>query len=81
MSWESHACCYYHRAKVTYVNLDVYEGDYNEGKQRHGNGTYTWNSLTPEPEELEEGKLMSCIMQPNLRIRKSDFLLAVRLYR
>jgi len=42
------------RAKVTYVNLDVYEGDYNEGKQRHGNGTYTWNSLTPEPEELEE---------------------------
>jgi len=42
------------RAKVTYVNADVYEGGYNEGKQRHGNGTYTWNSLTPEPEELEE---------------------------
>jgi len=42
------------RARVTYVNLDVYEGDYNEGKQRHGTGTYTWNSLTPEPEEVEE---------------------------
>lgn len=42
------------RAKVTYVNNDVYEGGYNEGKQRHGNGTYTWHSLTPEPEELEE---------------------------
>jgi len=42
------------RAKVTYVNGDVYEGGYNEGKQRHGNGIYTWNSLTPEEEEPEE---------------------------
>lgn len=42
------------RAKVTYVNGDIYEGGYNEGKQRHGNGTYTWHSLTQEPEELEE---------------------------
>lgn len=42
------------RAKVIYVNGDVYEGGYNEGKQRHGKGTYTWNSLTPEVEEPEE---------------------------
>jgi len=42
------------RAKVTYVNMDIYEGGYNEGKQRHGHGTYTWHSLTPEPEELDE---------------------------
>ena len=48
---------FYLRAKVTYVNMDIYEGGYNEGKQRHGNGTYTWHSLTPEPEELDEGTL------------------------
>ena len=65
---------------MTYVNLDVYEGDYNEGKQRHGTGTYTWNSLTPEPEEVEEGTFMSFI-EPNLAFAHPIFYVPVRLYR
>lgn len=44
------------RAKVVYVNQDVYEGGYNEGKQRHGQGVYTWNSLTPAADEEEDGE-------------------------
>lgn len=30
------------RAKVTYANKDTYEGEFNEQKQKHGSGKYTY---------------------------------------
>jgi hypothetical protein len=32
------------RAKAVYPNGDAYEGGFNEAKQTHGRGVYTWSS-------------------------------------
>ena len=47
------------RARVSFANGDEFEGDYNELKQRHGNGTYTYASAAAGEEEDDaenEGK-------------------------
>jgi hypothetical protein len=42
------------RAKATYPNGDTYEGTFNDAKQKHGRGVYTWstaegaNAFVPE---------------------------------
>lgn len=50
----------YCRAKVTYPNGDAYDGAFNDAKQKHGKGTYTWSSNTGSnpwvPEEGFPGK-------------------------
>jgi hypothetical protein len=44
------------KAEVTFPNGQTYVGDFNENKERHGQGVYTWTVVAPEDaEEPEEG--------------------------
>ena len=44
------------RAKVAYPNADTYEGSFNDARQKHGRGTYTWSTNTgSNPWVPEEG--------------------------
>jgi hypothetical protein len=44
------------KAEVTFPNGQTYVGDFNENKERHGQGVYTWIVVAPEDaEEPEEG--------------------------
>ena len=43
------------KARVTYVNGDVYEGHFNVKKKKHGQGTYLYKSQMNEDEVDEEG--------------------------
>jgi len=42
------------RAKVTYPNGDVYEGDFSEEKKKHGNGKYTYKLKQSDEDEDED---------------------------
>lgn len=48
-------------AKVTYPNGDTFEGSFNDDRQKHGHGIYTWSSapganpwVPPVDEDAEE---------------------------
>jgi len=40
-------------AKVTYESGSIYEGEFNDEKQKHGKGKFTWMSPANEDEEQE----------------------------
>ena len=40
------------RARVTYSNGDVYEGDFSADGKKHGQGQYTW--AAPETEDEDD---------------------------
>lgn len=42
------------KAKVTYDSGCIYEGEFNEEKQKHGQGKFTWMSQGEEDEEPKE---------------------------
>jgi hypothetical protein len=42
------------KAKVTYPNGDIYEGFFNEARQKHGQGHYTWIGGNDEENEDED---------------------------
>lgn len=44
------------KAEVTYSNGDTFVGDFNDLKQKHGQGTYTWNTRSEGEEDEDEGK-------------------------
>ena len=44
------------RARVTYDSGATYEGEFNEEKMKHGQGTFTW--MTPA-EDDEEPKVLA----------------------
>ena len=39
------------KAKVTYDSGSVYEGEFNDEKQKHGSGKFTWMAPAEEDEE------------------------------
>ena len=45
------------RARVTYPNGDVFEGTFNDAKQKHGSGVYTWATSEGANPWLPEGGL------------------------
>jgi hypothetical protein len=45
------------RARVTYPNGDVFEGSFNDAKQKHGSGVYTWSVAEGSNPWVPEGGL------------------------
>ena len=54
---ECDVCIGFGRAKVTYPNGDTYEGAFNDERQKHGAGVYTWSLEEGSNPWLPEGGL------------------------
>jgi hypothetical protein len=45
------------RARITYPNGDIFEGSFNDAKQKHGSGVYTWSTAEGANPWVPEGGL------------------------